>query len=512
MSRRILISAIFAAALLLAGPGVSAQTPFRSAMRENLWNLGDNPAGIRMDTSVMRVSYAEFHSGLKSGGFHATNQAKTNWNIGAKAESLVHLDRFSMKGAFSFDEDFGKDMCGSVFINPDYYPVDILEFTPGRKNRQTYAFDGAISVDVTDQIMVGGKIDFSSANYAKRKDLRHTNYRLDFSFAPGFIYWRPGLAIGLHYIFKKTSEAPEAEQIGTGESSYYAFLDKGLMYGKYEVWTGSGLHIDESGVSGFPVKECHNGAGFQISWDDLNNHALFIEAEYLYGKGTVGEKQFVWYRFPSNTLNVGMGFKLGSRGSQHVVSAKAHLDEMKLDETVLDKVTEGGVVLVREYGENQIQARSSKNFNVKYTYIADRWEIGGEMNTEAIRTKASQMYPYTVEQRRHYTTLGANTVFHYRKMDIFANFGFGWGSAKEDSETVDELSGVTSELFRLQDWYEKDLEYKTATRIIAGAGARYFFWKRMYAGADIDIVGASGVDFLPGASRFGVTLRLGYEF
>ncbi len=106
---------------------------------------------------------------------------------------------------------------------PGFYPVDILEFTPGRKDLQTYTFMGGIATDISPNWRLGGKIDFAASNYSKRKDVRHTNYRLDLKVAPGIMYHSGELAIGLSYIFGKNSESVKAEVIGTAENSYNAF-------------------------------------------------------------------------------------------------------------------------------------------------------------------------------------------------------------------------------------------------------------------------------------------------
>lgn len=110
---------------------------------------------------------------------------------------------------------------------------------------------GGIAADAGTNWRIGGKIDFTSANYSKRKDLRHTNYRLDLKVAPGIMYHSDHYAIGFSYIFSKNSESVSAEEIGTAATPYYAFLDKGLMYGAYEAWSGSGIHLSESGINGF---------------------------------------------------------------------------------------------------------------------------------------------------------------------------------------------------------------------------------------------------------------------
>ena len=59
------------------------------------------------------------------------------------------------------------------------------------------------------------------------------------------------------------------------------FLDKGLMYGAYEAWDGSGIHLSESGVNGFPIKRIvSNGVAVQLQWKGFtemqNTHILQV--------------------------------------------------------------------------------------------------------------------------------------------------------------------------------------------------------------------------------------------
>ena len=49
------------------------------------------------------------------------------------------------------------------------------------------------------------------------------------------------------------------------------------MYGAYEAWDGSGIHLSESGVNGFPIKELSNGVAVQLQWK-----GFYGDAEYTY--------------------------------------------------------------------------------------------------------------------------------------------------------------------------------------------------------------------------------------
>ena len=200
--------------LLVCCTAVSGQT-YDGVLRRNFWNDSHNIAGIRLDS--LSRSYAEVYGRYETGGFRSTWQAEEGWNAGAATASIKHWEKVSMKGSFSFDQTEGYGMCGSMFIEPGYYPVDVLEFTPGRKTRQTYAFDGGLAFDINDKWTIGAKMDFMSANYAKLKDLRYADWKLDVTVAPAVMFRSGDFMAGASPAFRKTSETIDATQIGTSE-------------------------------------------------------------------------------------------------------------------------------------------------------------------------------------------------------------------------------------------------------------------------------------------------------
>ena len=131
--------------LLICGAAMSAQT-YEQTMRRHVWSTSENVNGMRHDT--VSVSYAELKGSYEGGRFRDTWQPRRTWTAGASTASVRHLDNMTLVGGFSFTQTEGHEQCGSMFIKPGYYPVDVLEFTPGRKTLQTYAFDGGISYDV----------------------------------------------------------------------------------------------------------------------------------------------------------------------------------------------------------------------------------------------------------------------------------------------------------------------------------------------------------------------------
>lgn len=498
------IGYIFALCLFICGLTAGGQT-YERVYRSNLWNESKNINGVRQDT-VSR-SYAEAYASYEGGGFRDTWQAAEGWSAGAVTASIRHMERMSLAGSFSFDQTEGYDMCGSMFIKPGLYPIDVLEFTPGRKTLQTYAFDGGISYELSPAWSIGAKMDFESANMAKRKDLRHTNWRLDMEVAPGFMYRSGDFVFGANYILRKTAETVEAEQVGTSESSYYAFLDKGMMYGVHSVWNGSGVHLDEAGVKGLPVKDISNGAAVQMQYE-----GLFAEVSYVHTQGTVGEKEYIWFRFPGNEAGAVLGYKYKRSDDEHYGRLRFGWKGLGLDESILEKVSENGVTTVYNHGSKRILNRGTWTLSPEYEYVSKMMEIIAGVDIEWTESLSSQIYPYLYRQSLMTWRAGTDIILHLGQFDLGASATVGGGSVHEEESMVSGTSGVQTAPFRLQEWYDRQMEYKTALRTDAGLSARYNFRKGIYLKAECSWMHGFGLRYIGGSERFGAGLAAGLSF
>lgn len=468
---------ILLVSMLACGFAASAQ-PYEKMVRNSLWSVSYNVTGIRQDT--VSASYAELYAGYEGGEFRDTWQAAEGWNAGARTASVRHMERISFAGSFAFRQTEGYDMCGSMFIRPGSYPVDVLEFTPGRKTLQTYQFDGGFSYDVASKWRIGAMMDFESANIAKRKDLRHSNWLLDMTVAPGFMYHDGDLAVGASAIFEKVSERVEAEQVGTLESSYHAFLDKGIMYGTYSVWSGSGLHLDEAGVNGFPVKELSYGASAQVQYRDF-----FADFKYLQTSGIIGEKEYIWFRYPGNDMALNMKYRIVGRFSgDHYFRLSAGRKKLVMDETVLEKVSENGITTVINHGKNRILSRVVWNVSPQYEFVHDVMEFSVGTDVSVQQSMASQVYPFVFSQSLTDMSVHMGLIFHFGRFDWGAKGTWGRGWVSEDEMVLNHETGIQTNPFRLTDWYDRQMEYRTASRFRSELMVRYNFDKGVYLRLD----------------------------
>lgn len=484
--------------------GVSAQT-YDIIERRNSWNAGENVTGIRMDS--ISSSYAELYGKNNHGDFYHSYEAEKSWNAGAIAKSITHLKGYSLTGSFSFNHTSGKDMSGSMFIQPGFYPVDILEFTPGRKNLQRYAFMGGIASDIAPNWRLGGKIDFAASNYSKRKDLRHTNYRLDLKVAPSVMYHSGDLAIGFSYMFSKNSESVKAEVIGTTENSYNAFLDKGLMYGAYEAWDGSGIHLSESGINGFPIKELSNGGALQLQWK-----RFYGDIEYTYSSGSAGERDAIWFKFPTHRIASHLSYHFKQGKKEHFLRLNLQWSHLVNNENVINKETVNGITTTYINGSNRIFERDAFSVHPEYEFISPRTEVRLGTHISAFKRLTTQMYPYVASEKMLCTQTYVSSVFHIGKFDLKAAASFAIGNSTEKSRVITTDTEPGDPPYRLTDYYNLQNEYATAPQATLRLGLRYHFNHGIYAEVQGSYTRGFNLHYIDGSSRWNETIKLGYTF
>lgn len=448
-----------------------AQWSYDRTVRRNFWNDGANVSGIRCDTA--QISAAGISAGYESGDFRTLSQSAREWNVSVNAKSIRHLDRFSMKGGFSFTDTEAEDMCGSMFLTPGLFPVDVFEFTPGHKTFQTYAVDGGIAVDLGQSWTAGAGLDLTARNAAKRKDLRYSAYRLDITVNPSVIYSTGHIRFGGTLLFSRNTETVSAEQTGFTATAPFAFLDEGLSLGNWQVWTGNGSRLKESGVNGLPVRQNRYGASVQTSTVD---GTFYADAGFLWKDGSVGERQVIWYRYNGPEAMAHIGFRHGHS------AFRAELSWSRLDnrETVQDKVMEGGISIVREYGSNLILSCSDINIGLEYDYSSEKLNATVAAGFNDLRRQAAPIYPYVFARQLKTASLNIQTQYRHRSLEYGVKFGCSKGFATDNERTVSE-GGSSSTPYRHEDvWYDA-CKYETAGRIDAGATLSWNFTRGLYA-------------------------------
>ena len=457
---------------------------------------------------------AAVYGGYEAGGYHPAFAPESLWKAGAKAQETYHGDNTSYTGSFSFEQVEGKGMFTSMFLEPGYFPIDVLEFTPGDKTRQTYKLNGGF-VTQLDDFVFGVKADYTAANYAKRKDIRHTTYGMDLQLEPTFGFVsedsEEAQSGSVAYIFRKRTETIDAEQVGAAtDQSYYAFLDKGMRYGTWQVWDGDGIHLDEAGVGVLPVREFTHGFAEQFQTGSLGFSGGL---KFLWKHGTVGEKGYEWFKYRGHTYSTWLE---RTWESGHSLRLDFDLEDDRLKEAVLDKVSSGGITTPTIYAYNAVSERAWASLDLTY---AVRFQQGCLKRLQAVlhggvwSEESYLMYPYEDKTDRYNGMATVVAAFGFGPVDMNLRVNGGAGTWK-DQGLQGETDEVESVPFRLEsDWLRK-MEYFSTGKLGAGLTLTYHMKavRGLYLQAEGTWLHGFGIDLLPGADRWSSTMKVGFDF
>ena len=148
--------------LVSLGVVLCAQTAFA----QNPWAEGINIAGEAVGTAIGHEADASIGGKFTSGNFRSPSMGKTLWSAEAQAEAIASYEDLYLAGVFGFDLTYGTEMMGSMFSEPGFYPVDVLEFTPGNKVKQTYSIGGGFAWKNGSRWTPGAAVTFQGINYA----------------------------------------------------------------------------------------------------------------------------------------------------------------------------------------------------------------------------------------------------------------------------------------------------------------------------------------------------------
>ena len=289
----ILIAGILAVASSCYGQDSLLLRNYQFVKRSDSWLTSQNAAGLTRLCSPS-VSEAELSLTKSKGGLVDWYQSPDLLQATANVESFTRISqRAVVFGSMTYDNFSGRDMAGTAFISPDHKPFDIVEdslVNTGTKHRDTYRLTGAVGVDVWRGLAAGIRLDYTAANYAKYKDLRHKSKLMDMTFTAGINYplsiVNYQFTIGANYLYRRTTESLVFSLYGREDKVYKSLIDYGTFMGRVEQFGSSG-YTDKG--QEMPLVDDYNGLGLQLS---IVHYPLsiFTSLTYAHRNGYYGRK------------------------------------------------------------------------------------------------------------------------------------------------------------------------------------------------------------------------------
>jgi hypothetical protein len=494
------------------------------------WLSSENAAGLQQ-LPVSDISFAEAFFEKNDGKFINYYQSGNSYTFGARTESYYRLNpQIVFYGKVHYANFRGKNMGGSTFINPEYNVIDIVEMdegTRGTKNLETYNLIGAVSAKLSNSWSIGGKVDYTAANYAKFKDLRHVNTAFDVSATLGVNYQLGNmLAIGANYFYRRSVESIEFRMSGTTDKQYTSLVSFGSFYGRTELFGENG-YTEKSTAN--PTVNTFNGASLQLNLKATGYWNLFNELSYKSRSGYYGKRSPstpVYTEHHGSILSYSGTLSYRNRQQLHLLSGNISKESVENSENSWRKEnTTGGRTDIIYYGSNQVLNKNVLNARITYTAnlnITDdcpEWILRSTANYYD-RKQAVAQYPFYRKQTIRFLEAGAQATRNIiRQKSLWSvtvgiSCGSGGGTVNEDG-TYNTFSGEQPPK-SLQSGLEKEYEYLTATHVKGNIGIHYSFPVRLvksgYVKATYELTKAKKIEYLEGNAFHSATMTIGCNF
>lgn len=488
-----LLSKISAACTMLLGLTASANGQEARSMHDfgfiqatSPWITSRNAAGLTA-LPVERTAKAEGSFSKNDGGLIDNAGSENNFQAEISTESYLRIsERTVFYGKLSYSYDRGRNMGGSILMDPSYNPINFYEnadTTRGVKAKELYHLIGGISYRFKDnRWSLGAKIEYESGDQAKLKDPRFFNVWMDLGASAGLRFVASDkISFGASVEYRRTLETVRGKLYGTSGKQYFTLIDYGGFYGKRELFDGSYGMISPS--SNRPMFNHFIGGSLQL--EAGRKTKVFNELTYLRRSGYFGNKgatSILFTEHGGNIIEYNGVLTTGNGSNLHRIGLDLRYEGIINNENVYRMSTQVGEYTEVEYlSQNEILDRSDIHANISYTgYMGienfrARWEYGANASFNS-RQSLSTIYPYY--RNSSYSNAAAGI---YGKRNILsrknlftitagADFMTGFGTPKEDGI----LASSSSEAPRSHDMYlYRDFEFQTASRIGAGLAFRY---------------------------------------
>ena len=397
---------------------------YQFVKQHDAWLTSSNGAGLA-HFQQPNISEAELSLQYATGGLTQFGGASNVLQATAGVESFYRISqRTVVFGAISYDNWTGRGMTGSVFMQ-NRLPFDIMEQTEensGKKHRDTYRLSGAVGVDLWRGYSIGARIDYTAANYAKYKDLRHSNKLMDLTLSAGatapIASW---LTLGANYLYHRTTESVTFSVNGRNDRVFKSIIAYGAFMGRSEQFGNTG-YTDSSRE--MPLVEDQNGGSFQLEVQPFQHTggwlkplSIYADVTLLHGKGYYGRKSPYTITYTNHQRDItSFSCRLAYRLPQthHILSISYADEKLKnYAENYRELTNDHGSHYYQYYDPTETADKHWYNFNADYTLHLG---IRGEQPTWTItagchwqqRKQTAYLYPYYRHQQLSTTELTAS--------------------------------------------------------------------------------------------------------
>lgn len=373
------------------------------------WLTQRNAAALTLCDNK-NIAEAELSLSHGSGKLTGISESPSVTTLQANIESYYRINpRTVVFGTIRYDNLSGSDMTGSVFMQ-DRLPFDIVEDSltnMGRKHRDTYHLMGGCGYDIYKGFSIGLKADYTAANYAKYKDLRHKNKLMDLKLTVGvFAPFTTWLNVGADYTYLRRTESVKFDTYGKNEKVYKSLIDFGGMIGIVEQYGNDG-YTDKTNE--MPLFEDGHSVGLQLSLQHAP-FSVFNALTYSHTTGYYGRKSPYTITYTDHDRDI-LAEHVRLSYTPLTCTSRFYLDIRYQSEKLQNSMNtyrglrnDNGATHYEYYDAAETSDKSWRNLDIDYTmYLGIRHELLTWIVTAGYhwqqRDLSAYLYPYYRQQQ-----------------------------------------------------------------------------------------------------------------
>ena len=373
------------------------------------WLTQRNAAALTLCDNK-NIAEAELSLSHGSGKLTGISESPSVTTLQANIESYYRINpRTVVFGTIRYDNLSGSDMTGSVFMQ-DRLPFDIVEDSltnMGRKHRDTYHLMGGCGYDIYKGFSIGLKADYTAANYAKYKDLRHKNKLMDLKLTVGvFAPFTTWLNVGADYTYLRRTESVKFDTYGKNEKVYKSLIDFGGMMGIVEQYGNDG-YTDKTNE--MPLFEDGHSVGLQLSLQHAP-FSVFNALTYSHTTGYYGRKSPYTITYTDHDRDI-LAEHVRLSYTPLTCTSRFYLDICYQSEKLQNSMNTyrgltntNGATHYEYYDAAETSDKSWRNLDIDYTmYLGIRHELPTWTVTAGYhwqqRDLSAYLYPYYRQQQ-----------------------------------------------------------------------------------------------------------------
>ena len=464
---------------------------YRYVQQSSPWFTQRNAAALALYNS-RNIAEADLSLSHASGSLTGFSGSPSLTTLQVAIESFYRISpRAVVFGSIGYNNLSGDDMTGSVFLQ-DRLPFDIVEDSltnKGHKHCDSYHLTGGFSYSLSPALALGLKADYTAANYAKYKDLRHKNKLMNLDVTVGLMSTLnchlSTINLGLDYTYHRRTESLEFATYGKNDKVYKSLIDYGAMMGIIEQFGNEG-YTDKTNE--MPLFEDGHSGGLQVSFS-RGAFTIFNALTFSHHTGYYGRKSQYTITYTDHDRDI---FTEHLRLAYNMMQAKTYLDLRYQSEKLQNRnntyrglVNENGATHYEYYDAVETGDKGWRNLDIDYTmhlgvrHELPTWTITAGYHWQQ-RDITAYLYPYYRQQQLRTNEWTASIVRNIilRKgvwnISLHGGYQKGTGDVYRDGTFVTpsdkQPQPATMSAFLYQDY-----QYLTAPQYHVGAQLKYTF-------------------------------------